>query len=252
MPPMRVTMAALWLPLLLARPLGAFASPEAIVFNRDIRPILSDKCFLCHGPDTKQRKSGLRLDQRDSATQKSKSGLVPIQPGKVEQSELIRRISTFDEDDRMPPAEAHRPLAAEEIALLGRWIREGAPYQPHWAFMPPVRPEAPRVANPSWPANAIDHFVLARLEKETLVPSPAADPLTLIRRVTLDLTGLPPTPNEVAAFLADKSAQAYERLVDRLLASPRYGEHMARSWLDAARYADTNGFNNDADRSMWP
>jgi len=215
-----------------------------IDFNRDIRPILSDKCFACHGPDASAKKIKLRLDSEPAA-------LTAIAPGKPEESKLIKRITHKDETLRMPPVDSGRTLAPREIELLTEWIRQGANWQSHWSFIPPVRPALPAVKNIAWPKNAIDYFVLARLEKEGLQPSPEADRATLLRRVSLDLTGLPPTVQELDAFLHDKSPNAYEKVVDRLLASPRYGERMAFKWLDAARYADTNGYQIDGERSMW-
>jgi hypothetical protein len=228
-----------------------------IDFVRDIRPILSDNCFACHGPDEKQRKGKFRLDLAEDAFKPGKSGEVPIVPGAPEKSELVKRVTTTDEDDIMPPPKSKKKLTALQIDLLKRWIAEGADYKVHWAFNKPERPTPPDTAKLKAQSskfkirNPIDAFVLARLEKEKLKPSPEADKATLIRRVTLDLTGLPPTPEEVDAFLADKSPDAYDKLVDRLLNSPRYGEHMARYWLDAARYADSHGFHIDSERSLW-
>ena len=229
------------------------AEPEAgrLRFNRDIRPILSSACFRCHGADANSREAELRLDQRANAVADRGDDRV-IVPGKPDKSELIRRITTEDESERMPPPDERRQLSKAEIELLRQWIRAGAPYERHWAFITPRRPAIPQITLAQWPRNAIDCFVLAKLEREGLRPSPEADKVTLIRRVTLDLTGLPPAPKEVDAFLADTSPDAYERLVERLLASPRYGEHMARYWLDAARYADSNGYFTDAERTMWP
>jgi hypothetical protein len=219
-------------------------------FNRDIRPVLSDKCFHCHGPDAATREADLRLDDPASALAE-RDGYRVIVPGDLEASELYRRITSTDEYERMPPVDSGRTLTAAQRALLKQWIEQGAEYQPHWSFVTPARPPLPEVAKTEWPRSAIDYFVLARLEREGLAPSPEAERHTLIRRVTLDLTGLPPTPEEVQAFLADPSPDAYEALVDRLLASPRYGEHMAVNWLDAARYADTHGYLFDTARSMW-
>jgi mono/diheme cytochrome c family protein len=225
---------------------AARANPQAgpVEFNRDIRPILSDACFQCHGPDKAKRKAKLHFDTEEGAR-------AVLGAGKPDDSELIRRITAADPDKRMPPPTSGHALTPAQIALLKRWVAEGARWQKHWSFIPPVRPALPTVKNASWPRNGIDHFVLARLEKEGLTPSPEADRITLLRRVTLDLTGLPPTPGEVDAFLGDASSDAYEKVVDRLLRSPRYGEHMARHWLDAARYADTNGYQTDGERTMW-
>ncbi len=227
------------------------ASTRPIDFNREIRPILSDKCFVCHGPDAPAKKIRLRLDTEAAATADLGRGRRAIVPGDVEKSELVRRITAEDEAMRMPPSYAMHKLSQVESDLLIEWIRQGAKWQTHWAFIPPIRPAAPRIKNSAWPKNTIDHFVLERLEREGLSPSPEADRATLIRRVSLDLTGLPPTPAEVNVFLNDQSPNAYEKVVDRLLASPRYGERMAFRWLDAARYADTNGYQIDGDRSAW-
>ena len=230
--------------------------PEArgsrVSFNRDVRPILSDKCFRCHGADQHTREADLRLDLKSSAVA-DRDGHRAITPGSPEESELFRRVTSDDESLRMPPVDEPLQLSAQEITLLRLWIEQGAQYERHWSFIPPQRPARPDLpaTNNSWPRGAIDEFVSARLETETLRPSTEADRATLIRRVTLDLTGLPPSLPEVDAFLADESPQAYEHVVDRLLKSPRYGEHMARYWLDAARYADTNGFFTDDERSMW-
>lgn len=223
------------------------AATAALDFNRDIRPILSDNCFACHGPDAQNQKADLRLDVRDDALIPAKSGAIAIVPCKPEESELIKRIFTSDEDDLMPPGNSHKQLTGTQKELLKTWIQEGAEYKGHWAFIPPQRPPVPGSGHP------VDAFIRERLTSEKLTPQPEAPKETLIRRVTLDLTGLPPTPAEVDAFLADSSPQAYEKLVDRLLASPRYGEHMAAPWLDLARYADSNGFQTDSSReqSVW-
>jgi hypothetical protein len=217
--------------------------PGQIEFNRDVRPILSDLCFKCHGPDGRQRKGDLRLDIPDGTRV-----LVPKHP---ERSELYRRITADDPSERMPPASSGRRLSTRQIDLLRRWVEQGAAWQKHWSLISPTRPSFPAVRRADWVRNPIDAFVLARLEKEGLAPSPEAERTTLIRRVTLDLTGLPPTRAEVDAFLADSSPDAYEKVVDRLLASPRYGERLAIRWLDAARYADTNGYQSDGERFMW-
>jgi hypothetical protein len=234
--------------LLIACPVLSRAA-EKIVFNRDIRPILSDKCFHCHGPDEKERKSGLRLDVRDAALKPAESGATALVPGAPQESELIARCFTQNPDDLMPPAKLGKPLTDREKALLKQWVAEGAEYQGHWAFIPPVASAVPAHAKDQ---NAIDGFINARLMAEGLQPSPEADRATLIRRVSLDLTGLPPTPAEVAAFEKDASPHAYEKVVDRLLQSPHYGERMAMQWLDFARYADSHGFQTDSSRSMWP
>ena len=221
-------------------------------YNRDVRPILSEKCFKCHGPDARARKARLRLDLRDNAIAEHASGATPIVPGKPGDSELVWRIESVDPDEQMPPPASNVTLSKPEIATLRRWIAEGAIYQPHWSFVPPAMAVLPPVQKAGWPRNAIDRFVLARLEKEGLAPSPEAEKTTLLRRVSFDLTGLPPTPGELEAFLSDTRPDAYERVVDRLLASPHYGERMATDWLDAARYADSNGFFRDNTRQVWP
>ncbi|HWB96083.1 MAG TPA: DUF1549 domain-containing protein, partial [Bryobacteraceae bacterium] len=226
------------------------AAEQTIEFNRDIRPILSDKCYTCHGPDSANRKSRLRFDREADAKQ-DLGGHFAIVPGKPDQSEMVRRISSPNKGLRMPPVYTGTSLTPREIEAIRSWIEQGARWEKHWSFLTPRRPELPVVKNRTWVKNPVDAFVLARLEKEGLAPSPEAGRATLIRRVTLDLTGLAPTPAEVDAFLGDSSPQAYEKVVDRLLASPRYGERMAERWLDAARYADTNGYQTDAERSMW-
>jgi len=224
---------------------------ERLSYNRDIRPILSENCFGCHGPDEHDRKAGLRLDAPQPDASPTDSGLAAIVRGRPEESELIARVFAADPDVVMPPPESHKALSAEQKEILRRWIAEGAGYEPHWAYLAPLRPDVPPVRDDVWPKNDIDRFILARLEKEGLAPAPEADRLTLIRRLCLDLTGLPPTRAEAEAFRADPAPDAYERLVDRLLDSPRYGERMAVDWLDAARYADTNGYQVDRDREHW-
>ncbi len=222
------------------------ASAEEIRFNRDIRPILSDKCFACHGFDAKARKGKLRLDVREAA-------LKALNPDAPDESELLRRVLATDSKEVMPPPETHKPVSAAETELLRRWIEAGAEYQEHWSFIRIVAPEVPEVGA-EWGRGPIDAFVLRRLRAEGLEPSPLAPRRELIRRVTLDLTGLPPTPAEIAAFLNDPLPDdaAYERVVNRLLRSPRYGEHMAPQWLDQARYADSDGYESDPLRNMWP
>jgi hypothetical protein len=227
-------------------------SKSSIDFNRDIRPILSDHCFACHGPDENKRKAQLRFDVKEGAFKPAKSGEVAIVPGDPAHSPLVARITSKDEDEVMPPPKSGKePLTPDQIGKLKTWIAEGAPWQEHWAFITPQRPPVPEVKNKRGIRNEIDNFVLARLEKERLAPSKEADKPTLIRRATLDVTGLPPTVEEVDAFLADKDPQAYEKLVNRLLNSPRYGEHMAKYWLDAARYADSHGYHIDSQRDIW-
>jgi hypothetical protein len=220
-------------------------------FNRDIRPIFSEHCYVCHGPDEQRRKAGLRLDQEEGAFKELKSGNHALVPGDLAKSAMIGRITSNDPDEIMPPPKQNKPLSPDRIALLKQWVKEGAQWKKHWSFIPPERPELPAVKERKWPRNAIDYFTLARLEREGLKPNPEADRATLIRRVTLDLTGLPPTIEEVDAFLADKSQNAYEKVVERLLASPHYGERMAQNWLDLARYADSSGYHFDGVRFMW-
>jgi hypothetical protein len=251
----RLTLNPVFKAFFLAVATFGIAGPDAFAqvdFNRDIRPILSDKCYACHGFDEQERKSGLRLDVRDAALEPAKSGYAAIVPGDLTESELVRRIVTEDADDLMPPAKTGKPLTAAEIALLKQWIAEGAEYQAHWSFVAPTRPALPEVSQAGWPRNEIDRFILERIEKEGLQPSPEADKATLIRRLALDLTGLPPSLAEVDAFLADDSPGAYERVVDRLLRSPRYGERMTVDWLDAARFADTHGYHLDSGRDLTP
>ncbi|MGZ0163806.1 MAG: DUF1553 domain-containing protein [Planctomycetales bacterium] len=231
---------------------NASAAESTIDFNRDIRPILSDKCYACHGPDESHREGGFRLDRKDSAFGKAESNSVVVVPGKPELSELIARIVTDDEDLRMPPADSTKSLTREQIELLKKWVAQGANWQEHWAFISPVKRDAPKVSQSDWPRNSIDNFILQRLDEDELKPSPAASKEALIRRVSLDLTGLPPTLAEVDAFLNDSSEDAYGKVVDRLLKSDRYGEHMAKYWLDAARYGDTHGLHLDNYREMWP
>ncbi len=226
----------------------AFAA--SVEFNRDVRPILSDKCFQCHGADAKNKNIPLRLDREDAAKADLGSGRRAIVPGKAEQSELIRRV-TASAARRMPPISSGHTLSVKEIDTLRTWITEGGVWQAHWAFIPPKRSAAPSVTNTSWLRNPIDSFVLSRLEQQGLKPAPQASKETLLRRTSLDLTGLPPTIGELEDFLKDPSPKAYESAVDRLLASPRYGERMAVRWLDAARYADTNGYQFDGERTMW-
>jgi hypothetical protein len=231
---------------------SAFAA-EDIRFNRDIRPILSENCFYCHGQDPKHREADLRLDVRDEAV-KANDGVTAIVPGKPEQSEMLKRLLSQDPDDQMPPPESNRKVTPAQIELIRRWIAQGAPYEKHWSFVPPERAPAPKVTDASWAKQPFDRFVLAKLAAEGLKPSAAASPAAWLRRASFDLTGLPPTPAEIKAFEADttlKGDAAYAAAADRLLASPRFGERLAQEWLDVARYADTHGFNNDSARSMW-
>ena len=221
-------------------------------FNRDIRPILSNNCYKCHGPDNAARKAKLRLDREMDSRAELKSGGHAIVPGHLKESELIYRITTKDGDERMPPTDSNKHLTKFQIELLKQWVKEGGKYEQHWSFSSPKAALLPAVKQKNWPRNDIDHFILARLESEGLTPSPEADKATLLRRLSFDLTGLPPSLKELNTFLSDSSPKAFEKAVDRLLASPRYGEHMARYWLDAGRYADTNGYQYDTHRSMWP
>ncbi len=219
-------------------------------FSRDIQPILADACFKCHGPDETKRDSDLRLDTKEGALA-DLGGHRAIVPGDVKRSELLARIASTDADSVMPPPESGARLSKSQMSKLRRWIKQGAPWRQHWAFSPPVRTTPPRDPKSNWRRNAIDDFVLARLKRERLAPEESAGRAALIRRLSLDLTGLPPTLKQVDAFLADESPDAYESLVTRLLDSPHYGEHMALAWLDASRYADTSGYQNDGPRSMW-
>ncbi len=227
-------------------------SPDAAIapisFNEQIRPLLSDRCFYCHGPDEKHREAGLRLDDREAAID-----YLAIVPGDPDASLIIERVIESDDDLVMPPPHSkHGRLTADEVDLLARWIAAGALYEPHWAFAPLRQSSPPRVSDDTWPSNPIDRFVLARLESAGVTPSPEADRATLIRRLSLDLTGLLPTPDEVSRFEADRRPDAYERLVDSLLASPHFGERWGRHWLDQARYADSHGYSIDSQRAMWP
>jgi mono/diheme cytochrome c family protein len=290
---------------LLALPLSARVhADEKVQFNRDVRPIFSDTCFQCHGPDEKKRKAGLRLDTRDTAVKPAESGAIAIVPGKPDESELIKRLSATDPDDVMPPPRLHKKITSEQVATLKKWIAQGAEYQGHWAFIKPQRPSVPKLAeinlpdanwknaadgHGDWSANPVDAFLLKNMAAKGLVPSREATPETIIRRMSLDLTGLPPTPAEVDTFVkeytgsgagkdketggqADKeksiatnislspsplvplsspnAKKAINHLADRLLASPHYGERMAVQWLDFARYADSNGFQTDTSRQM--
>ncbi|MFN7140148.1 MAG: PSD1 and planctomycete cytochrome C domain-containing protein, partial [Limisphaerales bacterium] len=231
---------------------GFAKSAEAkLDFNRDIRPILTDNCLSCHGFDEATRKAKLRLDTREGAIQ-SRDPHPAITPGDLEKSELWHRIITKDEDDLMPPPESNKKLTPQQIETIRTWILQGAEYKGHWAFEKPEKPATPKIKEKRWAKNEVDHFIAAQLEQKKLKPESEASKERLIRRVTFDLTGLPPTPGEVDAFLADKRPGAYERLVERLLSSPRYGEHQARYWLDAVRYGDTHGLHLDNERSMWP
>ena len=227
-------------------------TPQATLnYNLDIRPILADNCFACHGPDAKTRQADLRFDTKAGAFSEP-SGYPVIVPGKPEESELHLRIASDDDTYRMPPAGFNKTLTQEQIEAITQWIREGAKWEEHWAFTTPVRPTAPAVKNKDWVRNPIDAFILSRLEKEGLTPASEADKRTLIRRLSFDLTGLPPTREEIHQFLADDSPDAYEKLIDSFMAKPEYGEHLGRFWLDVARYGDTHGLHLDNYREMWP
>ena len=238
------------MPALLVAP---WCAAEPLSFNADIRPILSENCFYCHGQDPKHREAKLRLDLPEEAT-RERDGVVAVVPGKPEESEMIARLLSQDRDEVMPPPKANKHVTPEQIARLRRWIGEGAKYQQHWSFIPPQRAAPPEVKQAGWARTAMDRFVLARLEREGLAPSAEATPSAWLRRASFDLTGLAPTPAELDAFAAEVAARgepAYALATDRLLAAPRFGERLAQDWLDAARYADTHGFNNDSGRSMW-
>ncbi|HEX4150430.1 MAG TPA: DUF1549 domain-containing protein, partial [Pirellulales bacterium] len=244
------------LPLAVACCLASLAwgaeADEPVQYNRDIKRLLSENCFFCHGPDRESRQAGLRLDSRDEALEPADSGKPAIVPGKPAESEMIRRIFATDEDERMPPAESHKSLTAEQKDLLQRWLAEGATYQTHWLYAPLERPALPKVKQGAWAASAIDAFILAKLESKKIKPSAEADRRTLLRRLSLDLIGLPPTPEEIAAFVADADDDAYARQVDRLLASPHFGERLAMWWFDVARFADTVGFHGDQNQRIFP
>jgi mono/diheme cytochrome c family protein len=236
-----------------ATPAQAAGTP--VDFNRDITPILANNCFKCHGPDGKERKGGtkelkLRLDRQEGAYA-NYHGVIPIVPGQPDKSELVTRISSTDPNEIMPPANSGKKLTARQIELLKAWVAQGGRYARHWSYVKPVRPALPEVKNKSWARNGIDAFILARLEKEGLSPQPEADRYTLIRRLALDITGLPPTVEEVDEFVKDTRPDAYEQLVDRLLAKPAYGEQWSRMWLDLARYADSDGYASDTPRTIW-
>jgi hypothetical protein len=242
---------ALWLALAVLTPSARCAEQAKVDFATQVLPIISKNCFHCHGPDETSREAKMRLDLPAEAFKQREGGIVVIRPGDPENSEMIRRITNPDPDDRMP--QESQPLKPEQIALLKKWIQEGAHYEKHWAFVKPVRAKLPVVKNIKWARNDIDRFILAKIEAAGLKPSPPAERSILLRRVSLDLTGLPPTSDEVQNFLKDKSSNAYEKAVDRLLASPAYGERWARVWLDIARYADSAGYGSDPLRlNIWP
>jgi mono/diheme cytochrome c family protein len=231
--------------------IASATSYAQVQFNRDIRPILSDNCFHCHGPDKDDRKADLRLDTAAGIVQ-DLGGYQAVVPGNAEKSELYKRIIHSDPEEKMPPKESHKHLTPSQIELLAQWIKEGAHWEEHWSFEPIKKPELASIGQSDWVSNPIDTFIMKRLDEQGLSPSKSADKYQLIRRVTFDLTGLPPTPEAVDAFIADSSTDAYEKLVDRLLTTSAYGEHQANLWLDVARYADTHGFHLDNYRSIWP
>ncbi|MCL4192097.1 MAG: DUF1549 domain-containing protein, partial [Thermoguttaceae bacterium] len=217
-----------------------------VSYTRDIKPLLSNRCYACHGPDESTREANLRLDNRDAAVEWA------IVPGDAGSSEVVARISADDADSLMPPADSNKPrLTPAEIEIVRRWIDEGAKFDSHWAYVAPRKPEVPAAVDSAWPRGAIDHFVAARHAEQGLSPSPDADRRTLIRRLSWDLVGMPPTPEEVDAFMNDSSADAYEKQVERLLASPHFGERMAVYWLDIVRYADSGGYHSDNHRDVW-
>lgn len=224
---------------------------DSISFNRDIKPILSNNCFDCHGPDARARKRRPRFDTFEGVTSLTRFKKYPVVPGKPHESEIIKRVSSDDANYRMPPEATGKRLTPEQIELLTRWIEEGGKYSAHWSYIAPERPEAPAISNDSWAANPIDDFVLARLDAEGLAPSEEADRHTLIRRLSMDLTGLPPTPQQVKKFVKSRNKKSYENLVDELLESPAYGEYWAQLWLDLARYADSKGYEADRARTIW-
>lgn len=236
--------------VLTASPARAEGARPSVDFNRDIRPILSETCFQCHGPDQKKRKADLRLETREGLFKKLDEGVV-IVAGKPEESDLYARITSDDENQRMPPPKFHHSLSKGQIALIKQWIEEGAEWKGHWAYQKPVRPQVPALKGSPFIRNDIDRFILERLEERGLKPSLEADKITLVRRLYFDLTGLPPTPGEVDAFLNDRDPNAYEKLVDRLIASPQFGERMAIFWLDLVRYADSAGYHSDNPREVW-
>ena len=230
------------------------ALPEVVDFNFHIKPILSDRCFACHGPDAKARKGDVRLDDEAFAynlIDTVRDNFV-IKPGDLEKSELYQRITDEDPEQRMPPSESKLSVSNFEIALIEKWIKQGAEWKPHWSFIPPQKMTLPKVGQTRWPQNSIDYFVLHRLENLNQKPSARAEKEKLLRRLSFDLTGLPPDPETIDAFLADNSTKAYEKLVDKYLFSESFGERMATEWIDLARYAETNGIHHDLERNMWP
>ncbi|MFT5887168.1 MAG: hypothetical protein ACI9IP_003641, partial [Arcticibacterium sp.] len=230
------------------------ALPKDLDYNIHVKPILSDKCFACHGPDQAKQKAGLRLDLSETAYAElpETPGKVAIDPGSLNGSEVFHRITATDPDFVMPTPESHLSLSIYEKAVLIKWMKDGAEYKPHWAFVKPTMPKTPKVSDEEWPQNKIDNFILSKLDELKLKPSQKAKKETLLRRVTFDLTGLPPSPKEVNAFLADSDNSAFEKVVDRLMESPHYGERMTTDWLDLARFADTHGYTVDRIRDMSP
>jgi hypothetical protein len=245
-------LAGLLAALVFSGPVRAANLPDKVDFNYHIKPLLSDRCYACHGPDEKARKARLRLDQKEGAFKALEDGQFVIKPGDLAKSEVFRRITTADPDDLMPPPKSNLSLSRDEVELIRRWIEQGAQWDKHWSFVPVKKVELPKFKNTAWLKNDLDAFVLARLEQEGLKPTAEASKERLIRRVTFDLTGLPPTLAEIDDFLADTSPRAHEHVVDRLLASPTYGERMAVDWLDVARYADTYGYQADRFNHLWP
>ncbi|MCY2962679.1 MAG: DUF1549 domain-containing protein, partial [Planctomycetota bacterium] len=248
-PPIRIV-AFLMLTLLSTAPANA-APPDAVDFARDVRPLLSKHCLQCHGPDAQARKGDLRLDDREQAILELPTGNRAIVPEHPADSELIDRVTSDDDSRLMPPPKFAGRLTSAEVETLRRWIAQGAHYSKHWAYVKPVRVMPPAVTNPAWPTNEIDQFILKRLDEEGITPSPVADRETLLRRVTLDLTGLPPTLEELRRFNADTSPDAYERVVDGLLGKAAYGERWGAVWLDLARYGDSQGYIHDPPRTIW-
>ncbi len=250
---MKISSVSIWGVSAVALGAGLVQSPkpEKIDYNRDVRPILAAKCFACHGNDPKAIRAGLNLNTRAGAIKRLDDLSQAVVPGHPESSMIIARINAADSAGIMPPRDTNKTLTIEEKSILRRWIKEGAEYKLHWAFVPPIRPALPKTSHRGWAKNEIDQFVLASLEHKNLSPAPEADRNTLIRRVSLDLIGLPPTPEEVDAFVQDRSPKAYEKVVDRLLASPRFGERMAMDWIDYSRYADSNGYQADYERFQW-
>ncbi|HYE30685.1 MAG TPA: DUF1549 domain-containing protein, partial [Methylomirabilota bacterium] len=229
----------------------AASAGAKVDYTKEVRPILSENCYFCHGPDANHRKAGLRLDTKEDAFKELKDGGFAVVAGDPDKSKLLQRIVTHDEDDIMPPTKTGKKLTTEQVALIRNWIVQGAEWQGHWAYQTPKRSEAPEVKKKEWVRNAIDAFILARLEKEGISPSAPAHRAKLIRRLSFDLRGLPPTIAEGDAFVADTRPDAYEQLVERFLKSEQFGERMAQHWLDLARYADTNGYHIDNHRDMW-